>query len=102
MEKAISIDKKKVNYYNRYLETGDWCPDAGRYEILDEYRARFSDRAEVLVRVASDWECELYVDAILFVDGVAVDGGSHRYRRLDGVYDFEHGDEFYTVDVVAA
>ncbi len=100
-EAKIEIPKKKVDEYNRYLDSGEQYPDAGRYETVETFTAKFSKGYEADIKVCATWECDLFVDAVLFKDGCEVAVCDPEYA-LDGIFEFETDDGHFEVEVVAA
>ena len=101
-KQVIKIDKKIIEEYNRYLDSGEEYPDCNRYDTVESWTARFGNGIEADIKVCSTGDCDLFVDAVLFKDGSeAALAGDPEYQ-LDGEYEFEFDDEVYVVEVVAA
>ena len=100
-EAKISVPKNVLNEYNRYLDSGDTYPDAARYETVETFTANFGDGYEADIKVCATWECDLFVDAVLFKNGSEVAHCDPEYA-LDGIFEFDADDNYFSVEVVPA
>ena len=101
-KQVIPIDKKTVDEYNKYLDSGEEYPYGCRYSTVESWTACFGNGIEADIKVCCADDYSLFVDAVLFKDcGEAALAGDPEYQ-LDGEYEFEFDDEIYVVEVVAA
>lgn len=91
----IKVPKAKADEIQKWLDSNESIPDAGKTEVVEKWTVNFDGIYEADIKLVNTVS-GLYLDCILFDEGSEVGLLDPQYVFL-GVYPIEKNNETYTV-----
>lgn len=93
---TITVDKNKLKELNKILRRRTQHPEYKRDSVIETFTADFGDGYQADIKVCNGEGP--YVDPVLFDEGCEATTGDVT-DKLDGEYQFDYGDDHFTVIV---
>jgi hypothetical protein len=97
MNRNIKVPSKEAEQIQKWLNSNEPIPDAGKYEVVKTYSADFDNGIVADIKVVNS-PSGAYIDAVLFDDGSEVQTMEPRYTLVKaGGYNFKYNSKIFSV-----